>query len=94
MAKRAYDPDFAPIVLKELGQIKVRMGKHGPEIVKAQVVKYGEDSKPLLNIQTFWEDADGNMNFGKRKALDLIVVAWLQKEKIMSCWLLPAVMND
>ena len=73
--------EFTVTIHAELGEFENGEGKHGPNVIKAQITDYG--AKPGLNIQNFYTNADGELQYGKRPNLELNTLKWIRDEGII-----------
>lgn len=82
MGKRQEPPQ--PTIFEELGKHKIKEGKYGPTDLKAQVLKYGDNGEPGLNLQSFFVNADGETGFGKRPLLTLDMLKFIRDEDLIN----------
>ena len=79
--------NFTTTVHKDLGEKETKETRFGPTFVKAQIINYGDEKRPGpkgLNIQAFWTDEDGELQYGKRPLLTLDLLKWIQEEDMIS----------
>ena len=75
MAKK----ELSTTVHKELSEFPIKQGR----IIKAQVVSYG-NREPGLNLQMFWEDDDGEFQYGKRPLLSKDALVWIRDNDLIN----------
>lgn len=80
-------PELKVDIHDELGEIQISEGKHGPNILKAQIINYEGKrgpGDPGLNLQSFWTNEDGELQFGKRPLLNKKMLEWIKDNDIIN----------
>jgi len=75
------------VIHQEFGQMDIRERPNGPDVLKVQVINYEGKSgpgEPGLNLQMFWTDEDGELQYGKRPLLNKKMLEFIRDNDVIN----------